>query len=79
MIQNAIQSFGSDYRSRFLRTRDHLYALLLGHLRGVAGLRHLVTLWEDLPDLRACLGMKCIALPTLADANRSRRHEPSVS
>jgi hypothetical protein len=68
MIQNAIQSFGSDRRTRTLGARDHLFALLLGHLRGVSTLRHLVTLWEDLPDLRASLGVRRIARSTLADA-----------
>lgn len=75
MIQNAIQHFGSDRRTRTLGARDHLFALLLGHLRGVSSLRHLITLWEDLPELRGCLGIKRIARSTLADANRSRGHE----
>lgn len=75
MIQNAIESFGTDHRSRTLGSRDHLWVLLLGHLRGTASLRHLVTLWKDLPELRQCLGMEQPARSTLADANSSRSHE----
>lgn len=75
MIQNAIDDFGVDRRARTLHARNHLYVLLLGHLRGVSSLRHLVSLREDLPRLRQCLGLTRVARSTLADANRSRRHE----
>ena len=75
MIQNAIAAFGTDRRVRTLGSRDHLWTLLLGHIHGVASLRHLVTLWKDLPELRGCLGMKEPARSTLADANASRSHE----
>lgn len=75
MIQNAIDTFGADFRSRVFRGRDHLYALLLGHLHGVSSLRHLVELWDGLPAVRQALGMNPIARSTLADANQTRRHE----
>jgi Transposase DDE domain/Domain of unknown function (DUF4372) len=75
MIQNAIEAFGADARSRVLRARPHLYVLLLGHLRGVSSLRHLVELWDGLAGVRAALGLPPIARSTLADAGHSRRHE----
>lgn len=75
MIQNAIAHFETDRRARTLCSRSHLLTLLLGHLRGVTSLRHLVILWKDLPELRGCLGMKEPARSTLADANASRSHE----
>lgn len=75
MVQNAIEEFDADRRARTLNCRVHLLVLLLGHLRGVNSLRHLVTLWGDLPELRGSLGLKQPARSTLADANRTRPHE----
>jgi len=75
MIQNAIDEFRADLRSRVLTARDHLFILLLGHLHGVSSLRQLVSLGEDVPELRTALGMKAVARSTLAEANHSRSHE----
>jgi len=75
MIQNAIDASDADLRSRVFHGRLHFHTLLLGHLRGVRSLRHLVELWDGLPDLRSSLGMSAIARSTLADANQSRGHE----
>ncbi|MBK8233455.1 MAG: IS4 family transposase [Candidatus Eisenbacteria bacterium] len=75
LIQNAIDTFGSDLQSRRLHGRHHLFVLLLGHLRGVSSLRHLVELWDGIPGVRAALGMNPIARSTLADANRKRGHQ----
>jgi putative transposase len=75
MIPNAIDEFRADRRSRVLTARDHLYILLLGHLHGVSSLRQLISLGEDLPELRGALGMRPVARSTLAEANRSRPHE----
>jgi len=75
MIQNAIDERRADLRSRVLTARDHLYILLLGHLHNVSSLRQLISLGEDLPELRTALGMKRIARSTLAEANQSRSHE----
>ena len=74
-IQNAIAHFDTDRRARSLDSKAHLFTLLLGHLRGVSSLRHLVTLWQDQPELRRCIGLKEPARSTLADANRSRSHQ----
>jgi len=75
MVQNAIDERRADLRSRVFTARDHLYILLLGHLHGVSSLRQLISLGEDLPELRTALGMKRIARSTLAEANQSRSHE----
>jgi len=75
MIQNAIDASDADLRSRVFHGRLHFYTLLLGRLRGVRSLRHLVELWDGLPDLRSSLGMSAVARSTLADANQSRGHE----
>ena len=76
MIHNAIAAFNTDRRVRTLGTQDHLWTLLLGHLHGVASLRHLVTLWKDLPELRGCLGMKEPARSTLAVSFLTRIPHP---
>jgi putative transposase len=41
----------------------------------VESLRHLLTVWSDLPDLRAAMGIPKLARSTVADANHSRPHE----
>ena len=74
MMQNTIDEFRADLRSRILTARDHLHILLLGHLNGVSSLRQLIALGQDLPELRSALGMPSIARSTLAEANRSRSY-----
>jgi hypothetical protein len=75
MIQNAIDEFDGDRRSRVLRCEHQLQALLLGHLLRVDSLRHLVTTWDDHRDLATSLGLPPLARSTLADATRTRPHE----
>lgn len=75
LLKKAIAEFKGDRGVRTYRCEHHLLVLLLGHLRGVESLRHLLTVWNDLPYLREAMGIPKLARSTVADANHRRPHE----
>lgn len=75
LLKRAVAEFKGDCGTRTYRCEHHLFVLLLGHLRGVESLRHLLTVWSDLPFLRETLGIPKLARSTVADANRTRPHQ----
>jgi hypothetical protein len=75
LIDKAVAQYDGDHRVRNYWSANHLRVLLLGHLAGVSGLRHLVGLCSHVPHVFERLGFRAPVRSTLADACRTRSHE----